>query len=86
MSLQLGSLGRVTWQQFKDLLAELLKDGITKERIVVLFFFCADVAIASLKESEETNTDLCQRFIEWSLTFVVEQVCSWVQSRGGWVR
>ncbi|PVD19782.1 hypothetical protein C0Q70_20273 [Pomacea canaliculata] len=71
----------ITYEEFKDLLSELFAaGGITKERIVVLFFFCSDVAIRSLQR----GMDLFTRVISWSLSFITEFVCSWVRSHGGW--
>lgn len=69
---------------FHALLSALLPDGITKERIVVLFFFCADVAIATLKKSATQGVDLCRQFVRWSLDFIMDRVCTWVQEHGGW--
>ncbi|KAL4227644.1 hypothetical protein ACF0H5_013084 [Mactra antiquata] len=73
--------GCITEGQFRDLLCELLSDGITRERIIVLFVFCADVAIATLKRKAQT---LCQQFIQWSTQFISDYVCNWVQDNGGW--
>lgn len=71
----------IDYEQFKDLLTELFAaGGITKERIVVLFFFCSDVAIRSLNRGAE----LCSQFLKWSVSFITERVCSWVRSHGGW--
>lgn len=75
----------VTEDQFKDLLSELLGSGITRERIIVLFYFCADVAIETLKRRVQSSVQLCQRFIQWSFNFISERVCTWVQANGGWV-
>ncbi|XP_060596670.1 apoptosis regulator BAX-like [Ruditapes philippinarum] len=74
----------VTQDQFKDLLSNLLRNGITRERIIVLFFFCSDVAIATLKRGSSLSVELCQRFIQWSFDFITEKICSWVQANGGW--
>ncbi|KAL8575385.1 hypothetical protein ACOMHN_000001 [Nucella lapillus] len=71
----------ISYEEFKDLLTELFAaGGITKERIVVLFFFCSDVAIRSLKR----GADLCRQFLGWSFSFITDSVCSWVRSHGGW--
>ncbi|XP_041373671.1 uncharacterized protein LOC121386736 [Gigantopelta aegis] len=73
----------VSFQQFYDLLKELFfEGGFTKERIMVLFFFCTDVAVRSLRQGAE----LFKRFLQWSLTFITDNVCSWVQQQGGWGR
>ncbi|KAK7475127.1 hypothetical protein BaRGS_00033619 [Batillaria attramentaria] len=77
----IGVSTNITYEEFKDLLTELFAaGGITKERIVVLFFFCSDVAIRCLKRGAE----LCSQFITWSMSFITEKVCSWVRSHGGW--
>ena len=70
---------------FTSLLDELLhgdNGSITREKIVVLFFFCSDLAIHHLKAS---MMDLFERCISWSLQFIVKHVCGWVQKHGGWV-
>lgn len=74
----------VTEDKFRDLLSTLLGSGITRERIIVLFCFCADVAILTLKRKAQSSVQLCQQFIQWSFNFITERVCSWVQAHGGW--
>ena len=71
----------MTKSDFLDLLRELFAEGITKERIVVLFFFCSDVAINALRGPE----NLFSQFFNWSLDFVTGYICSWVRQNGGWV-
>ncbi|KAH3830553.1 hypothetical protein DPMN_103798 [Dreissena polymorpha] len=67
-------------EQFRAMLSELLKGGITRHKIIVLFFFCVDVTIAAMYRTIE----LCRDLVQWSLEFIVEKVCSWVQNNGGW--
>ncbi|KAL3867269.1 hypothetical protein ACJMK2_044483 [Sinanodonta woodiana] len=75
------SMSQVTYENFREILTGLFSDeGVTITRIVVLFFFCADVAIRALKEGAKL---FCQ-FIRWSMQFITEKVCSWVQENGGW--
>ncbi|WAR00799.1 BAX-like protein [Mya arenaria] len=76
-----NDIDSVTQEQFGDLLSVLLEGGITQHRIVVLFCFCADIAIAALRH---THLDLCQKFVRWSLEFITKHICSWVQRNGGW--
>lgn len=56
--------------------------SITRERVVVLFFFCADVAIQALRQGLHRTF---HRLIEWSLRYIATQVAAWVHSCGGWV-
>ena len=77
-------IDQIDYGQFRDMLSELFAygGGITKERIVVLFFFCSDLAIRTLKEK---MIDLFKRFIDWSCFYIVEKVAAWVRRHGGWV-
>ncbi|XP_023242108.1 uncharacterized protein LOC111640326 [Centruroides sculpturatus] len=72
----------ITWDEFQDLLTELFLDGdIRRERIVTLFFFCTDIMIRALKEK---IADKVKCLFVWSLRFISEKVCTWVQQQGGW--
>lgn len=72
----------ITWDEFQDLLTELFLDGdIRRERIVTLFFFCTDIVIRALKEK---IADKVKCLFVWSLRFISEKVCTWVQEQGGW--
>merc|ERR1719278_2294718 len=52
-------LGSITQDNFSQLLSELFHDGgITQERILVLFFFCSDLA---LRVGEEPSSNLASR-------------------------
>ena len=80
--LQVG-IREINYDQFFDLLTELfLGDGVTRERILVLFFFCSDLAIRTLKQQA---VNIFQRCLEWSQRYIIERVCLWVQEQGGWV-
>lgn len=69
-------------QKFITMLSELFKGGqVTRERILVLFFFCSDVAIFAIRSGAGK---LISSLTEWSLLFIKDQVCSWVQNNGGW--
>ena len=72
----------MTYCQFRDLISEVFIDsGITSQRIVVLFLFCSDLALNSLKQSA---VGLFQRCIKWTWDFITEKICSWVKENGGW--
>lgn len=69
-------------EKFWSLLKALFSNGqITQERILVLFFFCSDVAILAIKQRA---TALVEQLTRWSLEFIRQQICSWVQENGGW--
>ncbi|XP_006824777.1 uncharacterized protein LOC102803678 [Saccoglossus kowalevskii] len=70
-----------TYDQFQDLLSTLFCDGITRERIVVLFFFCSDLAILTLRQN---MMDYFHRVLMWSLRYISDRVCQWVRDQGGW--
>jgi len=69
-------------EEFFSMLTELFQGGrVTRERILVLFFFCSDVAIRAIKSNSE---GLLSTLTQWSLIFIKEQVCAWVGKNGGW--
>lgn len=69
-------------EKFMALLSGLFQNGIiTRQRIVVLFFFCSDVAILAINQQA---SKLVSNLTEWSLTFIRNHVNAWVQEQGGW--
>merc|ERR1719219_3046045 len=69
-------------EKFGALLKGLFENGqITRERILVLFFFCSDVAILAIRQKAAS---LVANLTQWSLDFIRNQICSWVQENGGW--
>ncbi|ODN05949.1 Bcl-2-like protein 2 [Orchesella cincta] len=58
-----------------------LGGGITRERILVLFFFCADVAIEALRKGFHQTF---HQLITWSLKYIATSVAQYVHSLGGW--
>ena len=81
---QVGRTEEITEEKFRTLLTELFNGGITRQKIVVLFVFCADVAVMSLKK-EHPAVDVCVLCLKWAVQFMAENVCAWVQQHGGWV-
>ncbi|XP_070542463.1 bcl-2-like protein 1 [Ptychodera flava] len=71
----------LSYEQFRDLLSTLFSRGMTRERILVLFFFCSDLAILMLSQNMR---DFFQRIVSWSLQYISDTVCSWVRDHGGW--
>lgn len=75
-------LKSIGYKGFREMLLELFLDGeISRERIMVLFFFCSDLAVRALVT--ETGKNVSQLFT-WSIAFLLESICSWVQRQGGW--
>ncbi|XP_071103698.1 apoptosis regulator BAX-like [Haliotis cracherodii] len=71
----------VTFEQFRDLLSELFhQDDFTKERVMILFCFCSDLAVRGLR----IGVELCCQVVSWSLRFITDTVCSIIQTLGGW--
>lgn len=76
-------LGHINENSFFHLLNAIFKDGITRECIVALFFFCSDVLIRCVKqELREQGVKL----LLWSMRYLKERVCRWVYENGGWER
>lgn len=73
-------INSITHEEFMGFLDELFTDGITKERIVVLFFFCSDVVVRAY-----SNPESLRNLFMWSLEFIFDRVCGWVRDHGGWV-
>uniref|UniRef100_A0A6G1SKJ1 Apoptosis regulator BAX n=1 Tax=Aceria tosichella TaxID=561515 RepID=A0A6G1SKJ1_9ACAR len=74
------SLSDITKEKFIELLEELFEGKITRARIVILFFFCTDVALRAALAAQ----DLVVKLLGWSFSFIVETVCSFVYKLGGW--
>jgi len=67
---------------FTAIIILLQEGGVTSERVVVLFFFCSDLAIRALQNRLSRMFD----FITfWSQLYIMENFSVWVQEHGGWV-
>ena len=72
----------LTQDNFSHLLSELFQDGgITQERVLVLFFFCSDLALRALRAGLRTTLSQLTR---WSVAFLRGTVAVWVRCKGGW--
>ncbi|XP_044736080.1 uncharacterized protein LOC123298201 isoform X2 [Chrysoperla carnea] len=75
-------LDSIDFVSFTELLLGLFQEGgVTWERVVVLFFFCADLSIRALKESLMRTF---QRITQWTTTFICDNFSRWVAANGGW--
>ena len=72
----------LTQDNFSHLLSELFQDGgITQERVLVLFFFCSDLALRALRAGLRTTLSQLTR---WSVAFLRGTVAVWVRCKGDW--
>ena len=75
-------LDGIRYDDFKSLLFNFFEDGsISRSRIIVLFFFCSDLARRAVMNG---TLGLCRQLFTWSVAFIMGSVCSWVQKQGGW--
>lgn len=72
----------VNQESYFDILHGILNYQINGKQVLLLFFFCSDIATLALMES----IHLFKQFIDWSLAFMIKYICPWVQFQGGWVR
>ncbi|KDR13623.1 uncharacterized protein LOC110835244 [Zootermopsis nevadensis] len=76
-------LENLNFTTFSDLLFGLFQEGgVTSERVIVLFFFCSDLAIRALRNSLR---DIFYLITYWSQRYIIEKLSVWVQEHGGWV-
>lgn len=75
------NLANIGYEDFKCLLMDLFREGVSRERIVVLFFFCSDLTFRSVTAG---TPHLCCQLFTWSLAFVMDFICDWVRCQGGW--
>ena len=72
----------IDYEEFQNFLSELFFDGITREKIVVLFFFCSDIVARAYKNEMLSKL---RKLFNWFLDYIIQHVCDWVRSHGGWV-
>ncbi|XP_053203726.1 apoptosis regulator BAX-like [Panonychus citri] len=71
-----------SYDRFSAMLRELFPDNrITREGIVVLFYFCSDIALRAYSSSPIVHF---HQLIGWTIKFIFNHICSWVRSQGGW--
>ncbi|UXI15970.1 hypothetical protein NH340_JMT01913 [Sarcoptes scabiei] len=70
----------VNYEDFRGFLNELFRDGITREKIVVLFYFCSDVVVRAYSSPFKE----LRRLFEWFLTYIIDRIGTWVLNHGGW--
>lgn len=75
------NLEAIRYEDFKSLVMDLFREGISREKIIVLFFFCSDLAFRSVTAG---TAHLCCQLFTWSIAFIMDFVCDWVRRQGGW--
>ena len=68
-------------ENLTQMLTELFQDGVTQERVLVLFFFCSDLTMRALREG---LASLVSRLTDWVLSFIRTAVSCLVRWQGGW--
>lgn len=76
-------LGTLTQENLSLMLSQLFEDGVTPARLLVLFYFCSDLAVRAARSG---LLHLLTSVTSWSLAFVRGAVSTWVRLRGGWTR
>merc|ERR1719330_1767822 len=70
-------ISSITQENFTMMLTELFHDGgITQERILVLFFFCSDLAIRAVRSGLQSAVSTLTR---WTVGFLRGTVAAWVR-------
>ncbi|KAE8742160.1 hypothetical protein FOCC_FOCC012300 [Frankliniella occidentalis] len=76
------NLQSLNYNSFSDLLFGLFQEGgVTQARVLVLFFFCADVALRALRDK---LTQHFQQLVDWTSRYITERLSAWVLDHGGW--
>ncbi|CAH0550380.1 unnamed protein product [Brassicogethes aeneus] len=67
---------------FQELLSGLFEQGgITCERVLVLFYFCADLSIRALQE--KISGYFLQIYF-WTTCYISGRLAFWIEKQGGW--
>jgi len=75
-------IAHINYEEFNHFLDELFGNGISRERIVVLLFFCSDVVVRAYNNPW---ANFKQLFV-WIRDYIINKICEWVKNHGGWVR
>lgn len=75
------NLENINYDEFYQFLNELFSNGISRERIVVLLFFCSDIVVRAYKNP----VGKFKQLFKWFLDYIVHKICNWVKDNGGWV-
>ena len=74
-------ISSINQENLTQLLTELFQDGVTQERVLVLFFFSSDLTLRVLRAG---MVSLAARVTDWVVTFIRTVVSCLVRLEGGW--
>ena len=74
-------ISSINQENLTHLLTELFRDGVTQERVLVLFFFSSDLTLRVLRAG---MVSLVSRLTDWVVTFIRRVVSCLVRLEGGW--
>ncbi|KAM9393753.1 apoptosis regulator BAX-like [Pholidichthys leucotaenia] len=70
------------WQKFKQVANKVFEDGITWERIAVLFYVAGRLAV---KMVEAHLPQSVKEVLKWTVDFFKKNLLSWIREHGGWI-
>lgn len=56
--------------------------NMTRERVLVVFFFCSDLAVIALQSHA---LSIFRQLMQWSTGFITGRLSRFISSQGGWV-
>ncbi|XP_077414069.1 apoptosis regulator BAX-like [Vanacampus margaritifer] len=70
------------WEKFKKVADKVFEQGITWERIAVLFYVAGKLA---LKMVEAHLPQSVKEILSWTVDFFRNNLLSWIREHGGWI-
>ena len=80
-SADMVDISSINQDNLRQLLTELFQDGVTQERLLVLFFFSSDLTLRVLRAG---MVSLASRLTDWVVKFIRTVVSLLVRLEGGW--
>jgi len=69
-------------QNFSEMIQEVFSGGgVTQEQVLVVFYFCSDVALYALQNHA---IHIFHQLIQWSTNYITGRMSLWVHEQGGW--
>ncbi|XP_075888317.1 apoptosis regulator BAX-like isoform X1 [Nelusetta ayraudi] len=75
--------GGSRWESFKAVAEKVFQQGITWERIAVLFYVAGRLAVRMV---ELSLPQFVKDILRWTVDFFRTNLLSWIREHGGWVR
>ncbi|XP_062265742.1 apoptosis regulator BAX-like [Platichthys flesus] len=70
------------WDRFKEMANKVFEQGITWERIAVLFYVAGRLAIRMVEAHLPQSV---MEILEWTVDFFKRDLLGWILGRGGWI-